>query len=63
MDGIDPRSIVARVIVEADYRMKLVGMDLEKGVPGVESFLSRVQLDRNGNVPPTDVMRLEFVLD
>ena len=63
VDGIDPRSIVARVIVEADYRMKLVGMDLEKGVPGVESFLSRVQLDRNGNVPPTDVMRLEFVLD
>lgn len=63
VDGIDPQSVVARVIVEADYRMKLVGMDLEKGVPGVESFLSRVKLDRNGNVPPTDVMRLEFVLN
>lgn len=63
VDGIDPQSVVARVIVEADYRMKLVGMDLEKGVPGVESFLSRVQLDKNGQVPPTDVMRLEFILD
>lgn len=63
VDGIDPESIVARVIVEADYRMKLVGMDLEKGVPGVESILSRVQLDKNGRVPPTDVMRLEFVLN
>lgn len=63
IDGIDPQSVVARVIVEADYRMKLVGMDLEKGVPGVESFLSRVQLDKNGNLPPLDIMRLEFVLD
>ena len=63
VDNIDPESVVARVIVEADYRMKLVGMDLEKGVPGVESFLSRVKLDKNGRVPPTDVMRLEFVLD
>lgn len=63
VDGIDPQSVVARVIVEADYRMKLVGMDLEKGVPGVESFLSRVELDKDGNVPPQDVMRLEFVLN
>lgn len=63
VDGIDPQSVVARVIVEADYRMKLVGMNLEKGVPGVESFLNGVKLDKNGNVPPTDVMRLEFMLN
>ncbi len=33
--GIDARTRAARVMVEADYRMKLVGMGLEKGVPGV----------------------------
>ncbi|MEC9092953.1 MAG: DUF1598 domain-containing protein [Planctomycetota bacterium] len=63
VDGIDPQSVVARVIVEADYRMKLVGVGLEKSVPGVESFLSKVSLDADGNVPPTDVMRLEFMLN
>ena len=63
VDGIDPQSIVARVIVEADYRMKLVGVNLEKSVPGAEGFLDRIKLDTNGNVPPTDLIRLEFMLD
>ena len=63
VDGIDPKSIVARVIVEADYRMKLAGMNLEKGVPGVRSFLNEISVDKNGNLPPLDIMRLEFVLD
>lgn len=63
VDGIDPQSVMARVIVEADYRMKLVGMNLEKGVPGAESFMSRIELDTDGNVPPLDLMRLEFMLD
>lgn len=63
VDGIDPQSVVARVIVEADYRMKLVGVNLEKSVPGAEGFLNRVKLDTNGNIPPLDLMRLEFMLD
>ena len=29
--GIDPRSRAARILVEADYRMKLVGLGLEDG--------------------------------
>lgn len=37
--GIDPQSHAARVIVEADYHMKRVGMGLDKGVLGVESYL------------------------
>ena len=32
--GVDPRSRAARVLVEADYRMKLVGMGLEPGTLG-----------------------------
>ena len=39
VDGIDPRTRVAQVLVEADYRMKLVGMGLEPGVLGVRSYL------------------------
>ena len=42
--GIDPRTRAARVIVEADYRMKLVGMGLEPGVLGVESYLASIEL-------------------
>ena len=41
--GLDPRTRAARVIVAADYRMKLVGMGLEEGVPGVPSYLKSIQ--------------------
>ena len=34
VEGIDPRTRAARVLVEADYRMKLVGMGLEAGHAG-----------------------------
>ena len=39
VEGLDPQTRAARVIVEADYRMKLVGMGLEEGVLGVTSYL------------------------
>ena len=42
--GLDPRTRAARVMVEADYRMKLVGTGLEQGVPGVEPYLKLIQL-------------------
>ena len=32
-------------MVEADYHMKLVGMGLEPGVPGVESYLASIESD------------------
>lgn len=38
--GVDPSSRVAGVLVEADHHMKLVGMGLAEGVPGVESYLT-----------------------
>ena len=42
--GLDPRTRAARILVEADYRMKLVGMGLEEGVPGVTSYLNLIKL-------------------
>ena len=61
--GVDPRTRVARVIVEADYRMKMIGMGLEEGTLGVVSYLDSVQVDKDGHVPPMDVLRWWFTLN
>ena len=60
--GVEPGSRVARVIVEADYRMKLVGMGLEPGVPGVDSYLDRVTVGRESPIQPMSVLRWWFAL-
>ena len=39
-------------MVEADYRMKLVGMGLEQGVPGVESYLASIELGPGNRLRP-----------
>lgn len=63
VDGIDPRTRVGRVMVEADYRMKLVGLGLEDGVLGVPSYLSTIRLNKDGSVPSLDVLRWWFTLN
>lgn len=60
--GIDPTSRVARVLVEADVHMKLIGMGLEEGVPGVESYLDSVKASR-GPVAAMSVLRWWFALN
>ena len=60
--GIDPRTHAARVMVEADYRMKLVGMGLEEGTKGVTSYLDSVKVPKGGS-PPMDVLRWWFTLN
>jgi len=62
VDGIDPRTRVARVLVEADYRMKLVGIGLEKGTADVPSYLDLIQVPRGQAPPPLDVLRWWFTL-
>lgn len=59
--GIDRQSRTARVLVEADYRMKLVGMGLEEGTVGVTSYLAMVA-DAGGE-PSLDVLRWWFTLN
>jgi len=61
--GLDPRTRAARILVEADYRMKLIGMGLEEGVAGVESYLAMVNTGPGGSPPPMDVLRWWFTLD
>jgi len=61
--GIDPRTRAARVIVEADYRMKLVGMGLEEGTLGVRSYLDSIEVAPGQAPPPMSVLRWWFTLN
>ena len=61
--GIDPKTHAGRVLVEADYRMKLVGMGLEPGVPGVPSYLDRLQAVPGDQGQPMDVVRWWFTMN
>lgn len=61
--GIDPRTHAGRVLIEADYRMKLVGIGLEEGVPGLSSYLSSIEIGKDGKVPPMNVLRWWFTLN
>ncbi|MBW8883609.1 MAG: DUF1598 domain-containing protein, partial [Planctomycetia bacterium] len=63
MYGIDRRTHAGRVLVEADYRMKLVGIGLEEGVAGVSSYLSSIVLGKDGKPPPMNVLRWWFTLN
>lgn len=62
VEGLDPRTRAARVLVEADYRMKLVGMGLEKGTAEMPSYLDLVHVERGQAPPPLDVLRWWFTL-
>ena len=61
--GLDPQTRAARVMVEADYRMKLVGMGLEAGVPGVQSYLAMIHVPPGKSPPPMGVLRWWFTLN
>lgn len=61
--GISPDTHAARVLVESDYRMKLLGMGLEPSIPAVPSYLDRIQLNPDGVLPPMDVVRWWFTLN
>jgi hypothetical protein len=61
--GLDPRTRAARVMVEADYRMKLVGMGLEESVPGLQSYLASITLGPGESPPPMGVLRWWFTLN
>lgn len=61
--GIDPRTRTARVIVEADYHMKLIGMGLADGVPGVVSYLDSIHVGPGRAPPPLGVLRWWFALN
>jgi hypothetical protein len=60
--GIDPNSSTARVLLEADYRMKLVGMGLEPSIPAVPSYFQEA-LKTPEAAQSMDVARWWFTLN
>ncbi len=44
INGVSPKSHFAQVLVEADYRMKLIGIGLEKPPVKMASYVDRVKL-------------------
>jgi hypothetical protein len=63
--GIHPGSRVAQVLVEADYRMKLIGIGLEPAaVPGIPSYFDLLgQPDDARLNRPIDTLRWWFTLN
>lgn len=63
--GIHPGSRVAHVLVEADYRMKLIGIGLEQAsVPGIPSYFDLLgQPDDARLNRPIDTLRWWFTLN
>jgi hypothetical protein len=60
--GLDPQTRAARVMVEADYRMKLVGIGLEEGTLGVTSYLNTLDPKRH-DLANIGVLRWWFTLN
>ena len=63
--NLDARTRVAQVLVEADYRMKLVGIGLDKGTIDVPSCLDllKQRVAAGGDPPDLDVLRMWFTLN
>lgn len=61
--GIDPHSRVAQAIVEADYRMKLVGIGLEEGTADVPSYLDMIKPASGKASQSLDVLRWWFTVN
>lgn len=60
--GIPDNSSTAHVLVEADYRMKLIGMGLEDSIPSVPSYFETA-LKSPTAAPDLDVARWWFTLN
>ena len=58
--NIDEGSRIASLLLAADYHMKLIGMGLADGVPGVKSYLATVRNGADGSPPPMAVLRWWF---
>ena len=59
--GLNPQTRVARVIVEADYQMKLIGMGLADGTMQVDSYFDLLER-LSANRPSLDVIRWWFTM-
>ena len=57
IEGVPADSRIARVIFEADYRMKLIGIGKLAGVDGMKSFFDLLPENAQQNPPAIDALR------
>jgi len=57
VNGVPLDSRVARVIVEADYRMKLIGIDKLNATPAIPSYFDLLAKHPQQNAPSLDALR------
>ena len=62
IEGIGAQTRAARILVEADYHMKLVGIGLEPGTAQVTSYLDSIELAPGESPPDIGVLRWWFTL-
>jgi len=62
IQGIGAQTRAARILVEADYHMKLVGIGLEPGTAQVISYLDSIELAPGEAPPEMGVLRWWFTL-
>jgi len=60
--GVSAKWRVSRVMLEADYHMKLIGLDLVPGTVQATSYFDVLDPDPEGGAPPMDVLRWWFTL-
>ncbi len=61
--GIDSRTHAARILIEADYHMKLIGIGIEEGTLGVVSYLDALKQSAGNRDLPMSVLRWWFTLN
>jgi hypothetical protein len=61
--GIDPASHAAAVLVEADYRMKLVGIGREEGTLDVPDYFELAKASKNRNFAALSLLRWWFTVE
>ncbi len=61
--GIDSGSHAAQILVEADYRMKCIGLGVEPSIREVPSYWDRIELDENELPPALGMARWWFTVN
>jgi hypothetical protein len=61
--GVDPTSHAAAVLVEADYRMKLVGIGREEGTLDVQDYFELVKASKTKNHSALRMLRWWFTVE
>ncbi|MGC3966995.1 MAG: DUF1598 domain-containing protein [Pirellulales bacterium] len=63
IDGLAPSSHAAAVLVEADYRMKLLGVGKEESIAAVPNYLQLVADAKSSKPPALDLVRWWFTVN